>query len=261
MKILLVDDDPDMLDVTSYALRRDGFNVIIASDGNQALRRWKADEPDLVVLDVGLPRVNGLEVCHRIRQESQTPVILLTAHSDEENVVKGFRFGADDYVTKPFSPRQLSMRIQAVARRGSQLGQREPTRELRVGNLVLEVESHEVQCGDFSTRLTSIEFRLLYLLANNVGRVVASSRLVDYAWGCDGGDVSLLKTHISHIRSKLGMSVTGPTSISVVPSVGYRLTQSSEEGAPDRERFSVGRTPDSNLVRLQSVDDEVAVGV
>src|SRR5437868_15077002 len=118
MKVLLVDDDLDLLDVTSYALRRDGLNTIVASDGAQALRRWQTETPDIVVLDISLPHMNGLEVCHKIRQNSSTPVILLTGHSDEEHVVQGFRMGADDYVTKPFSPRQLAMRIQAVCRRG-----------------------------------------------------------------------------------------------------------------------------------------------
>jgi DNA-binding response OmpR family regulator len=261
MKVLLVDDDSDLLDVTSYALRRDGFNVIVATDGAQALRRWQADEPDVVVLDVGLPRMNGLEVCHKIRQDSTTPVILLTARSDEDHIVQGFRLGADDYVTKPFSPRQLSMRIQAVSRRGAAMGEREPTRELRVGDLVLDVESHEVHCGDVRTQLTSIEFRLLYLLANNVGRVVASSRLVDYAWGCDGGDVSLLKTHISHIRTKLGLGVGGPSSISVVPSVGYRLTHNGGEAA-GRTKSTTSDAGDPIPLHAGDLDeDEVAAGV
>lgn len=223
MKVLLVDDDLDLLDVTSYALRREGLTTIVASDGAQALRRWQAESPDVVVLDITLPHVNGLEVCHRIRQSSSTPVILLTGHGDEEHVIQGFRMGADDYVTKPFSPRQLSMRIQAVCRRGTVTADREPTRELEVGDFVLDVESHEVHIGAKTTQLTSIEFRLLYLLANNLGRVVSANRLVDYAWGIDRGDVSLLKTHMSHIRTKLDLAVSGPNSISVIPRVGYRL--------------------------------------
>jgi len=202
--------------------------------------------------------MNGLEVCHKIRQDSATPVILLTARADEDHIVQGFRLGADDYVTKPFSPRQLSMRIQAVSRRGAAMGEREPTRELRVGDLVLDVESHEVQHGEYSTQLTSIEFRLLYLLANNVGRVVASSRLVDYAWGCDGGDVSLLKTHISHIRTKLGLSVGGPSSISVVPSVGYRLTQAGVDASAKEKARTDEPIP---LHVADPNEDAVAVGV
>lgn len=234
MKILLVDDDPDLLDVTAYALRREGFNVIVAVDGAHALRRWQTDEPDVVVLDVGLPRINGFEVCQQIRQKSSTPIILLTALNDEEHIVQGFRMGADDYVTKPFSPRQLTMRIQAVRRRAATTGDLEPVRELRLGDLALDVESHEVSRGELSVQLTPIEFRLLYLLASNVGHVVNSSRLVDYAWGYDGGDRSLLKTHISHIRTKLGLPPIGPGSICVVPSVGYRLNRPSEADSDGR---------------------------
>lgn len=227
MKVLLVDDDPDLLDVTAYALRRDGFNVIVAGDGAHALRRWTADNPDIVVLDVNLPQMTGFDVCHQIREKSSTPVILLTALHEEENIIQGFRLGADDYVTKPFSPKQLAMRIQAVTRRGAALADSEPSRELPVGDLVLDIESHEVRRGDERIQLTPIEFRLLYMLANNVGRVVASGRLVDYAWGYHGGDPSLLKTHISHVRTKLGLTAAGPNSIAAVPSVGYRLCQAS----------------------------------
>src|SRR5438067_6004985 len=165
MKILLVDDDVDLLDVTSYALRREGFNVIAATDGVQALRRWEADRPDVVVLDVGLPKLSGFEVLRKIEQQGQTPVILLTALRSEEDVIKGFRLGADDYVTKPFSPRQLTARIQAVGRRGSRTGGDVVTRELRVGDMLLDVEGHEVRVGERVVRLTKLEFRILHLLA------------------------------------------------------------------------------------------------
>jgi DNA-binding response OmpR family regulator len=229
VKILLVDDDTDMLDVTAYALRREGFNIILATDGTQALRKWETDQPNLVVLDVGLPRLSGFEVCRKIRQTSSTPVILLTGLTDDEHVVQGFRLGADDYVTKPFSPRQLAMRIRAVWRRGAQPGEPEPMRELRVGDLTLDVEAHEVRYHSGVARLTPIEFRLLYMLAINAGRVVSGSRLVEYAWGYDGSDVSLLKTHICHIRRKLNM---GRGEITSVPGVGYRLSRKSIEDAP-----------------------------
>lgn len=222
MKILLVDDDTDLLDVTAYALRREGFNVIVATDGHQALRRWETDHPHLVILDVGLPRISGFDVCRRIRQGSSTPVILLTGLGSDEHVVQGFRQGADDYVTKPFSPRQLAMRIRAVWRRSVQAGDVEPARELVAGELSLDVESHEVHHPGGVVRLTPTEFRLLYMLAINQGRVVSGPRLVEYAWGYDGSDTSLLKTHICHIRQKLNL---GRGTISAVPGVGYRLSQ------------------------------------
>lgn len=223
MRVLLVDDDADLLDVTAYALRREGFDIIQAIDGAQAVRRWEADQPNVVVLDVGLPHQSGFEVCRTIRERSQVPVILLTARHDEDSVVKGFLMGADDYVTKPFSPRQLSMRIRAVARRAAGSTNHEPRRELRVADLVLDVEAHEVRRGARVIALTPLEFRLLRALATNAGQVVSSKRLVDYAWSYDSGDTYLLKTHICHIRKKLGLPREGPGAIRGIPGVGYRL--------------------------------------
>ena len=169
MKVLLVDDDLDLLDVTAYALRREGFNVVLATDGSQAMQRWQADRPDVVVLDVGLPHMTGFEVCQKMRQHESTPVIFLTARHEEEQVVQGFQVGADDYVSKPFSPRQLALRIRAVGRRAGSASTVEPVRELRAGDLVLDGESHEVRRDGQAVQLTPIEFRLLYLLASNVG--------------------------------------------------------------------------------------------
>jgi DNA-binding response OmpR family regulator len=226
LKILLADDDADMVDVTAYALRREGFNIIVATDGAQALRRWESDQPDLVLLDVGMPRMNGLEVCRKIRQSSETPVIMLTAAGDEEHVVQGFRHGADDYITKPFSPKQLAMRIRAVMRRSSGKPVAEPVSVLRVGQYTLDMESHQVTKGDVVAQLTPLEFRILYMLAMNEGRVVSFGRLVEYAWGYDGGEPAMLKTHISHIRKKLKVVEGQPGYISVVHGVGYALAKS-----------------------------------
>jgi DNA-binding response OmpR family regulator len=223
VKVLLVEDDVNLLDVTAYALRREGFNVIAATDGQLALRRLEQDRPNVVVLDLGLPKMGGLEVCRRIRQTSSTPVIMLTGMSDEEHVLNGFRAGADDYVTKPFSPAQLAMRIRAVWRRGSRATQLEPVGEVRIADLLLHVDSHEAARPGVSARLTPTEFRLLYLLASNPGRVVGSTRLVEYAWGYEANDASLLKTHICHIRRKLKLERGGPIEIKAVPAVGYRL--------------------------------------
>ena len=236
MKILLVDDDSDLLDVTAYALRREGLNVIVATDGQQALRRCEGERPDLVVLDVGLPRTDGFEVCRRIRQGSSTPVILLTGLSADEHVVRGFRAGADDYVTKPFSPRQLAARIRAIigrqsrsAQGGTYLAGPEPARELRIGDLIIDADSHEVHWRGRHVQLTRTEFRLLHLLAMNAGRVVSGSRLVEYAWGYDEDDTSLLKTHVSHIRTKLGLERSGTARIASVARVGYKLVLPASE--------------------------------
>ena len=232
MKVLLVDDDIDLLDVTAYALRREGFNVIVATDGIQAIQRWEIDQPDLVVSDVNMPRMNGLELCRRLRSNSTTPVILLTALNSEERIIQGFEAGADDYVTKPFSPRQLAMRIRAVWRRGNSISDPEPVRQLHVGNLRLDVETHEVIHHGHEIALTPLEFKLLHILAANSGRVVTASRLVDYAWGYDGGSVSLLKTHISHIRKKLNLPQSDIGDIRAVSRIGYRLIQDRAAPTP-----------------------------
>ncbi len=227
MKILLADDDADLLDVTAYALRREGFAVIAANDGAQALRRWQQEHPDIVVLDVNMPQLDGIAVCRQIRDAGLTPIILLTALNQEEQIIRGFEAGADDYVTKPFSPRQLAMRLRAIWRRSAN-GEAEPARELRLGPLVLDAESHEVLLGERPIHLTPIEFRLLFILAANTGRVVSTARLVEYGWGYDGGDVSLLKTHVSHLRKKLGLPLDALGEIRAIPRVGYRLTRTAE---------------------------------
>lgn len=232
MKVLVADDDIDLLDVTAYALRRAGFNVIVAGDGHQAIYRWKHDEPDVVVSDIRMPGLDGYEICKQIRETSSTPVILLTALGDEEQIIRGFRAGADDYVTKPFSPQQLAMRIRAVWRRGTATGEPEPQRELHLEEFTFDIESHEVFYQGQPTQFTPIEFKLLHILAVNCNRVVSLSRLVDYAWGLDGGDIFLLKTHLSHIRKKLQLPRGGLEDIVSVPRVGYRLVRSTQDGSP-----------------------------
>ena len=225
MKVLVVDDDADLLDLTSYALRREGFTVIPASDGQQAVQRWESETPDLVVLDANMPKMNGFEVCRKIRQGSSTPVIMLTARGDESDILQGLQLGADDYVTKPFSAKQLVARMRAVLRRCQADPYRQPVSQLTVGDLMLDLQSHEATKGGEPVQLTPLEFRILYMLAMNEGRVIPYARLVEYAWGYDGGDSSLLKTHISHIRSKLGMVGDQPGGIKAVPGVGYSLTK------------------------------------
>ena len=234
MKVLLVDRDLDLLDVTAYALRRDGFDVVTAVDGLQALQRWQAHGADVVVLDLDLPRLSGFEVCRQIREAGPTPVILLSASYTEEEVIQGFRLGADDFVRKPFSLRQLAMRIRAISRRMTGAGAIEPVRELRIGDLRLDQESHEIHTGGSRVRLTPIEFRLLQVLATNEGRVISTSRLADHAWGYAGGDATLLKAHISHVRRKLRSVGSTLVDIRAVPSVGYRMIQRYPGSGPTR---------------------------
>jgi DNA-binding response OmpR family regulator len=231
MKVLLVDDDADLLDVTAYALRREGFNVLMATDGPQAVRRWQNDQPDVVVLDIGLPNMSGFDVCKQIREDSTTPVIFLSALHGDDPVTRGFQLGADDYVTKPFSPRQLAMRLRAVWRRGSGAGKPEPAREIRVGDVVFDMDSRTASRGGQTIRLTRLESRILFLLMSNAGRVVTSERLVEYTWGYEEGETSLLKAHICHIRKKLELPQKGPGAIVSVSGVGYQFNKDRGEAA------------------------------
>ena len=225
MKVLIVEDDVDLLDLTTCALRREGYEVVAAVDGQQGLARWEAERPDLVLLDGNLPGLNGFEVCRRIRQEGQTPIIMLTARDREEDIVRGLQLGADDYVTKPFSAKQLVARMKAVLRRSQADPYRQAASVVRAGDLVLDLQSHEATKGGRAVQLTPLEFKLLYMLALNEGRVIPYSRLVEYAWGFDGGDANLLKTHISHIRDKLGIGRDAPGGIKAVGGVGYSLVR------------------------------------
>lgn len=221
MNVLLVDDDLDLLDLTTYVLRREGYQVITATDGEKALRRWEAENPDIVLLDANLPKIDGFEVCRRIRQESATPVIMLTARDDEEDILRGFKLGADDYVTKPFSAKQLTARMSVLLRRCHNDAYRPPAKQLQVGDLVLDLESHAVSKGGMQVQLTPLEFRILYLLALNEGRVIPYARLIEYAWGYDEADSNLLKTHICHLRKKLGLEPARNEGIRAVLGVGY----------------------------------------
>ncbi len=222
MKVLIAEDDVELLDLLTYALRREGYGIVGAIDGQQALNRMESDEPDFVLLDVNLPKLNGFEVCRHIRNKSNVPIIMVTGLDEEEHVLRGLRVGADDYVTKPFSAKELSARMRAVLRRSQSHPNHEPQSELRIGDLVLDLQSHEARRGDRAVQLTRLEFRIIYILAMNPGRVIPYSRLVEYAWGYDGGDSSLLKTHICHIRDKLCLS-TERDGIRAVPGVGYSL--------------------------------------
>jgi DNA-binding response OmpR family regulator len=227
MKVLLVDDDHDHIDLTTYALRREGYAVVSATDGQQALARWESERPDIVLLDVSLPKLDGIEVCRRIRQDGDTPIIMLTSHTADDDAVRALKLGADDYITKPFSPKQLVARMDAVLRRSRSDRYTQPSGEIKVRDITIDLQSHEAVKNGEVVQLTPLEFRILYLLALNEGRVIPHSRLVEYAWGYEGGDSNLLKTHICHIRKKLGLSPDRNGGIRAVPGVGYSLARSA----------------------------------
>ncbi len=224
MKVLLVDDDVDMLELLHYVLRREGYTVRTAIDGRQALDLWENDTPHIVLLDNNLPRVDGYEVCRQIRARSETPIIMVSARDSEADIIRGLETGADDYVTKPFSAKQLVARMRAVLRRSSGIPRRESASEVRVGDLSLDLPSQQVVKAGKPVNLTRIEFRLLLPLVLNAGCVVPYSRLVEHAWGYQGEETSgLLKSHISHIRRKLRVTLDQPGWIKAVLRVGYSL--------------------------------------
>jgi DNA-binding response OmpR family regulator len=247
LKILLVEDDLDLLDVTAYALRRERFVVIETTNGSQALHRLKIERPDLVVLDLGLPREDGFSVLERIREKDSTPVVVLTGRTREEDVLRAFTLGADDYVFKPFGAKQLAMRIRAILRRTSSeaVDQQQPA--LDIGNLRIEPEAQEVTWKGRFIRLTPTEFRILHLLAMHSSRVVTTSRLLAYVWGYDGGDPNALRTHISHLRTKLQLGTVIAGAITGVPGVGYRL-----HIEVDRSRGDLLATPVAERKALSS---------
>ena len=226
MKVLLVDDDVELLDLLTYALRRRGYRVTTAINGQEALDRFEASRPDLILLDGNIPKIDGFEVCRRIRLDGNTPIIMLTARGDEEDIVRGLQLGADDYIVKPFSTKELTARMEAVCRRSRSDGYRPPVRKVEIGNITIDLASHDVKKAERTIHLTPLEFRLLHVLAANPGQVIPYEQLLQYGWNYpDESSSALLKTHISHLRRKLGLRPPHPLHIKAVYDVGYTLTQ------------------------------------
>jgi DNA-binding response OmpR family regulator len=221
IKILLVEDDPDVPDLTSYVLRRERFVVLEASDGAQALRRWKSDRPDLVILDLGLPSLDGFEVLRRIRSEDQTPVLVLTGRKDAHDMLRSFNLGTDDFLPKPYEARELMARIRALLRRAKSAPAETTEPTVQVEGLQLDPETYEATWKTSCIRLTPTEFRILYLLVTNAGHVVPASRLYTYVWGSEGADANALRSHMSHLRRKIENDGDAPGTITAVPAVGY----------------------------------------
>jgi len=238
MKVLIVDDDRALADVVAFTLRREGFQIVQAYDGEAALQRWNEELPDLVVLDVNLPRLDGFAVCQRIREQSDTPILLLTVRGDEDDVVRGLELGADDYVTKPFSPRQLVARAQAVLRRAK--GTLPTAHRGRVGELVLDSNRREMCIGQGSVvSLTPLETRLLDYFMLNAGQVLTAEAIIDHVWGVEGGDRDMLRQLVRRLRSKMAQSAgmpdqdtepMHPAYIETVPGLGYGLTITTQSG-------------------------------
>jgi DNA-binding response OmpR family regulator len=227
IKILLVEDDPDALDLAAYVLRRERFVVLEASDGAQALRRWKADRPDLVILDLGVPSLDGFEVLRRIRDEDQTPVLVLTGRHEAHDIIRTFNLGTDDFMPKPYQFPELIARVRALLRRAKSGPVESAEPKVQIDGLALDPETYEVTWKEACIRLTPTEFRILYLLATNAGHVVPSSRLYTYVWGSEGADANALRSHMSHLRRKLESLGEPFGTISAVPAVGYAFKRSA----------------------------------
>ena len=236
MKALVVDDDRVLVDVLAFTLRREGFQVIRAFDGGMALQLWAEEQPDLIVLDVNMPKLDGFTVCRRIREQANTPIILLTVRDEEDDIVQGLELGADDYITKPFSPRQLIARAHAVLRRA---GKMSAPALRQVGSLTLDPGRREIRLGQSEpVLLTPLENRLLDYLMLNAGHVLTAEAIIEHVWGADGGDRDMLRQLVHRLRSKIaqvpspnqsGQPALPPAPrIETIPGLGYGLTPGSE---------------------------------
>jgi two-component system KDP operon response regulator KdpE len=230
MKILIVDDDRDLLEAVGLGiqLQWQGADVLVATDGEQGLDVFFHQGPDVVLLDVGLPRLDGFEVLRRIRQVADTPVLMLTARGDELDKVRGLEIGADDYITKPFSPLELLARIKAVLRRAELPPPARAMPSVVIGDLAINFDSHEVTKRGEPVALTALEYRLLYHLVRNAGHVLPREALLGRVWGDEYRDQSdYLKVYISRLRSKLEDDPDHPRYILTERGLGYRCARPS----------------------------------
>ena len=223
--VLLVEDEESFVEALLIGLKREGFRVEVARDGAQALERFDLVQPDLVLLDVMLPRISGIDVCRQLRKKSKVPIIMVTAKGAEIDTVVGLEVGADDYVTKPYRMRELVARMRAVLRRIPDASDPIELAEgaLEVGDVVLDPEEHRVFIRGDETPLPLKEFELLHLLLANSGRVVTRDTLIDRVWGNDYfGDTKTLDVHVKRLRAKVEADPANPTRIVTIRGVGYR---------------------------------------
>jgi DNA-binding response OmpR family regulator len=222
-RIVVVDDDPTVADVVGRYLIRDGHTVESVRDGQEALRVIAMRPPDLVVLDLMLPGIDGLEVCRRLRERWPIPVVMLTALGDENDRLAGFEIGADDYVTKPFSPRELAMRVRSVLRRArGGLPDKPDQGVITDRELSVDLAAHEVRSGGRLVQLTSREYDLLLFLMRNPRQAFTREQLLSEVWGWTFGDTSTVTVHVRRLREKLESDPTVPRRIITVWGVGYR---------------------------------------
>jgi len=221
-RVLVVEDEESYSDALAYMLRKEGFDVSLAATGPEAITEFEQAGADIVLLDLMLPGMSGTEVCRRIRQTSNVPVIMVSAKDSEVDKVVGLELGADDYVTKPYAPRELVARIRAVLRRGHEVDVAPPT--LEVGPVRMDVDRHLVSVNGADTRLPLKEFELLEMFLRNPGRVLTRGQLIDRVWGSDYvGDTKTLDVHVKRLRTKIEAHPGTPTYLVTVRGLGYKL--------------------------------------
>ncbi len=223
--ILLVDDEESIQKLLAFPLEREGYRVLQARDGEEALNRFASEHVDLVVLDIMLPKLDGLEVCKRLRAESEVPIIMLTARDDELDKVLGLELGADDYITKPFSIREFRSRVRALLRRASVSRQVEEGGDvISAEGLTIDLARRAVELGGERVQLTYVEFELLRILASHPGRVYSRRMLLEALWGgADYREPRTIDVHVRHLREKLERDPADPEYILTVRGVGYRF--------------------------------------
>ncbi|MFM1938007.1 MAG: hypothetical protein RLZZ320_865 [Actinomycetota bacterium] len=223
-KILIVEDESSFSEALEYLLGKEGFSVITADNGSEAIRKFDQGGIDLVLLDLMIPEVSGTEVCRQIRAKSRVPIIMLTAKDSEVDKVVGLEIGADDYVTKPYSSRELVARIRAVLRRNAGEGIENEPGVMTVNSIRMDIDRHQVSVNGIPVSLPLKEFELLEFLMRNAGRVLTRMQLIDRVWGSDYvGDTKTLDVHIKRLRAKIETDPANPTIIQTVRGLGYKM--------------------------------------
>lgn len=224
--VLVIEDEASLASTLSYNLRKNGFNVHSAHDGVEGLQAARREHPDIIVLDLMLPKMDGLEVCRRVRAESDVPILMLTAKSEELDKVVGLEMGADDYLTKPFSMRELMARVRALLRRSSTRDDADDTSKIAAGNIALDLRGRTVQRDGAEIALKPKEFDLLFFLAKNAGQVFTREQLLEHVWGYDFfGGSRTVDVHIRWLREKLEADPSRPRHILTVRGVGYKFVR------------------------------------
>jgi len=223
-KVLIIEDDANLLETIKYNLRKDGYDVVTASDGEQALEVARKEKPSLLILDIMLPKLNGFEVCRILRKEATVPILMLTAKADETDKIVGLEIGADDYMTKPFSMRELMARVRAMLRRSKM---REPPKGqavISIGEIEVDIARHRASLAGISLELSPKEFDLLAFLGQNKGLVFSREGLLEKVWGYDfAGDTRTVDVHIRWLRQKIETDAGHPQYLVTVRGTGYKL--------------------------------------